>query len=216
MSHPSTSGELPAASQQPGWAKPLNLLAGLMMTLLLGLFAWRHVIAFTGTGQVQYLLICLSELVCATLFLMRSAPVNVSTDPLDWLFGIAGTFLPLMLMPATSGLWPAARHLIVLGTVLQIAAMLSLNRSLAIVAARRQIKTGGLYRYVRHPMYASYLVMYIGYVLANTTLLNTALVVLTILFLFVRMAREEKLLGTDTAYRDYLQQVRYRVIPFVI
>ena len=39
-------------------------------------------------------------------------------------------------------------------------------------AARRQLKTSGLYRLVRHPLYASYLLSYLGYVLANTNLRN--------------------------------------------
>ncbi|MFT5532861.1 MAG: protein-S-isoprenylcysteine O-methyltransferase Ste14 [Burkholderiaceae bacterium] len=216
MSNPLTDAKQPEVSGQPGWMKVLDLLAGLPMIVLLGLFAWRHVIAYIDTGHVQYVLLCISELICALFFFTRSAPVNVSTDPLDWLFGIAGTFLPMLLIPATTALWPAARHLISLGTLLQIVAMLSLNRSLAIVAARRKIKTGGLYRFVRHPMYASYLLMYVGYVLSNTTLVNVGLVTLTVLFLFVRMVREEKLLSADVSYRDYMQQVRYRVIPFVI
>ena len=42
-----------------------------------------------------------------------------------------------------------------------------------IVAAHRGIKTGGLYRAVRHPIYAAYLLAFGGFVLAHPSGYNT-------------------------------------------
>lgn len=196
-------------------SKVVNLLAGFVMAALWGLFAYRHMLAFQNNGEWVYVVISISEMLSASLFVFRSAPVTVSTDPLDWFFALAGTFMPLLFIPVSWGLLPAAKNLIVLGIALQIFGLLSLNRSYALVAAKRKIKTRGMYRFVRHPMYASYLVLITGYVLSNTTWWNFLLYVMSLGFLFVRMVREEKHLALDPVYAEYLQRVRYRVIPFV-
>lgn len=192
-----------------------RIATGLLMAALWGWFAYRHVLAFQNTGEWAYLLVCVSETFSAAFFVFRSAPKTISMDPLDWLFAIAGTFMPLLLIPASWGLLPAAKHLVTLGTVLQIFGLISLNRSLALVAAQREIKTRGMYRFVRHPLYASYLLIFTGYVLANTTVWNATIYVMTLGFLFVRIQREEKHLALDLAYAAYMQRVPYRVIPFV-
>lgn len=192
----------------------MNLMVGLAMASLWGMFAYRHLLAFRTTGEWTYLLIFVSESFSATFFIFRSTPTTVSKDPLDWLFGIAGTLLPLFFVPAAWGLFPAAKIAIVLGLVLQILGVLSLNRSLAIVAAKREIKTRGMYRFVRHPLYASYLLIFTGYVLSNTTWMNLAIYVMTLGFLYVRLQREEKHLSLDPMYAQYMQRVPHRVIPF--
>ena len=192
-----------------------QLSIGLLMALLWGFFTYRHVLAFHQSAEWMYLLIGLSESMTAGFFLFRSAPVTVSTDPLDLVFAILGTFAPLFLMPSDWGLLPDADYLIGAGIVLQIFGLLSLNRSFALVAAKRQIKSGGMYRFVRHPLYASYLLILSGYVLANTTWVNLLLCCTTVALLLVRLMREEKHLLPDPGYRVYMQQVRFRMIPFL-
>lgn len=196
-------------------SKTINLLICVAMASLWVLFAYRHLMAFQKTGDWVYLLICVSETLSAGFFLFRSAPATVSKDPLDWLFGIAGTLAPLLILPASWGLLPAAKVLVVLGFVLQISGLLSLNRSLAIVAAKREIKTKGMYRFIRHPLYASYLLILTGYLLCNTSAWNALIYTMTLGFLFVRMLREEKHLVLDPMYAEYMQCVRYRVIPYI-
>lgn len=196
-------------------SKGVNLLVGFAMASLWGLFAYRHILAFQLTGEWVYLVISFSETLSAALFVFRSAPVTVSTDPLDWFFALAGTFVPLLFLPSSWGLLPAAKHLIVLGTALQIFGLLSLNRSYALVAAKRTIKTKGMYRFVRHPLYASYLVLLTGYILSNTTWWNLLLFLMSLGFLFVRLVREEKHLAVDPVYAEYAKRVRFRVIPYV-
>lgn len=199
----------------PSLARIARIFTGLLMAALWSVFSYRHLLAFHQSGEWTYLLIALSETLTAAFFMLRSAPATVSSDPLDWLFAIGGTFTPLLFSPSAWGVLPAARHLIMVGMALQIVGMISLNRSFALVAAKREVKTSGMYRYVRHPLYASYLLMFSGYTLANTSPLNVTLYVITIGLLYVRLVREEKHLAIDKAYAAYMQQVRFRVIPFL-
>jgi protein-S-isoprenylcysteine O-methyltransferase Ste14 len=99
--------------------------------------------------------------------------------------------------------------------VLQIFGVLSLNRSFGLVAAQREIKTSGLYRVVRHPLYASYVVIFLAYVAANTTAGNVILLAVTLACLAGRILREESHLAADPMYQGYMRRVRYRVVPLV-
>lgn len=193
----------------------VHMLAGVLMAPLWSWFAYHNVRAFLMTNEWSYLFICISETLGAAFFLIRKYPHSVSVAPFDWVIAVVGTFAPFLFIPAEWGAVPVARHAVVAGAGLTVFGMISLNRSFALVAAKREIKTSGMYRFVRHPLYASYLLTFTGYVLANTTLENIIVYVFAMGCMFVRMFREEKHLVMDDEYIKYMQQVRYRVIPFV-
>lgn len=178
-------------------------------------FAYRHVHAYLETGTWSYLFLCVSETLTVAFLLVRSYPKSVSAVRSDWLIAIIGSFSTLCMAPSDWGLLPEARHAVAVGTFMQVLGMLSLNRSFGLVAATRQIKTGGLYRYIRHPLYASYLVTFTGYLLANTSRENVAVYVFAMGCMIVRIFREEHHLALELAYREYMDRVRYRLIPFV-
>lgn len=193
----------------------LHMLAGLLMAPLWGWFAYRHVTVFFMTNEWSYLFLCLAETLGAVFFLVRKCPHSVSAVPFDWIVAVVGTFSSFLFLPADWGVFPAAKYAVIVGSGLTILGMISLNRSFAIVPAKREIKTAGMYRFVRHPLYASYLVMLTGYVLANTTLENALIYIFVMGCMFIRMFREEKHLSLDVEYRQYMQKVRYRIIPFI-
>ena len=187
----------------------------MLLATLFGFFAYAHFSKFQETGEWALLLVVISETLTAGFFILRSDPKTVSTSPSDWLVAIAGTFAPLLLRPAAWGVFPPATVVIALGTALQIISLVSLNRSFALVAAKREIKTAWMYRIVRHPLYASYFLVFSGYVLVHTTLANLFVYLITMGFLCVRIFREERHLSLDSAYRTYMLEVRYRLLPFV-
>lgn len=195
--------------------RAVNLLAAAALASVWLLFSLVHARAFLATGDWAYLLFVASESLVATLFLLRSEPAAVSHSPLDWALAIASTGAPFLFEPVGQGLLPAARFLILVGVLLQIGGLLSLNRSFGLVAARRQIKTGGLYRWIRHPLYASYLLSYVGYVLSNSSIGNIATGLLATFLLLARLQREERFLSRDSEYVLYMRRVKYRVLPMV-
>ena len=192
-----------------------SLFTGIAMACLWGVFASAHVLAFLRGGDWSYLLFCAAETLAALFFIVRSAPVSVSTDAGDWLLAIGATFAPFLLAPADVAIWPGARYLLAVGSLLQIAGLLSLNRSFGLVAAQRDIKTGGVYRVIRHPLYASYLISLSGYLLSNTSIANAIIYVATMSMMVMRLLREERFLSTDVRYRVYMRQVKYRLLPFI-
>lgn len=192
-----------------------NVYSGMLLATLFGFFAYAHFSKFQETQELTLLLMVISETLAAAFFIFRSGPKTVSVVPFDWLIAIAGTFAPLFLRPATWGVLPAGNVAIALGTALQIISLLSLNRSFALVAAKREIKTSWMYRIVRHPLYASYFLIFTGYVLAHTTTANLLVYFVTMGCLCVRIFREERHLALDPSYRAYMLEVRYRLVPFV-
>ncbi|MGW8393339.1 methyltransferase family protein [Pseudoduganella sp. HUAS MS19] len=195
--------------------RAVSLLATMALASVWLLFSVAHARAFNATGDWTYLLFVASETLVAALFMLRSEPAAVSHSPLDWVLAITSTGAPFLFAPSGEGLLPAARVLIVAGVLLQIGGLLSLNRSFGLVAARRQIKTSGLYRWMRHPLYASYLLSYVGYVLSNSSIGNAATCLLASLLLLARLLREERFLSRDSEYVLYMRRVKYRVLPMV-
>ncbi|KQV46043.1 MULTISPECIES: isoprenylcysteine carboxylmethyltransferase family protein [unclassified Duganella] len=196
-------------------SRAVNVLAAAALASVWLLFSVAHARAFNTSGDWTYLLFVASETLVAALFMLRSEPAAVSHSPLDWALAIASTGAPFFFAPNGEGMLPAARALIVLGVLLQIGGLLSLNRSFGLVAARRQIKTSGLYRCIRHPLYASYLLSYVGYVLSNTSFDNAATCLVASLLLLARLQREERFLSRDSEYLLYMRRVKYRVLPLV-
>jgi len=196
-------------------SRPANLAGSLVLAAVWGLFALSHVHSFRFHGDWSYLIYCAAESLGALLFLVRSMPVAVSGNPWEWLVGVLGTFSPLLFEPCEWALLPAANVLLVLGCALQIGGLLSLNRSFGLIAARRTVKTAGMYRFVRHPLYASYLLVAAGYALSNSSWRNLAVACTVIVLQILRLVCEERVLRQDAAYHRYMQQVPYRLIPLV-
>jgi protein-S-isoprenylcysteine O-methyltransferase Ste14 len=84
-----------------------------------------------------------------------------------------------------------------------------------LVAADRGLKTHGPYALIRHPVYASYLLIQSGYVLQSWSLRNIAVVAFAVACNIARAMAEERLLTRYPAYRAYQQRVRWRMIPYL-
>ena len=112
--------------------------------------------------------------------------------------------------------WPIyAEGLFAFAALGTIASLLSLGKSFAILPGRREIKTHGFYRFVRHPVYLFELIMLAAILLSNPTTLSYGLFAMALFWLVVRIGVEEKLLRRDPDYVNYQKRVRARLIPFV-
>jgi protein-S-isoprenylcysteine O-methyltransferase Ste14 len=80
----------------------------------------------------------------------------------------------------------------------------------------QRVITTGPYAIVRHPMYASGLLFFIGVPLLLGSWAGLAFSALFILAIAWRAVREERVLRAElSGYEDYAARVRYRFIPFV-
>lgn len=80
----------------------------------------------------------------------------------------------------------------------------------------QKVISTGPYAHVRHPKYVGDLFLVIGSPLAPGSWWALAFVVLAIVALTWRILDEEKLLEKDLpGYTEYMQQVRYRLVPYL-
>lgn len=133
-----------------------------------------------------------------------------------WAAAYFGTFGASLLRPGGphSG-WLNTGGLVLqgVGIVIGVLSLSALGRSLGLVPAHRGLVTSGAYRLVRHPLYFSYVLADLGYLLQSPRVWNAAVLVAVMSCQVVRILSEEKLLGTDAAYRTYALQTRWRLIP---
>ncbi|OBG27840.1 isoprenylcysteine carboxylmethyltransferase family protein [Mycobacterium sp. 852002-51057_SCH5723018] len=144
---------------------------------------------------------------------------------------ITGSFLDLFAMMAFSAFdhrmgWSTVpAWLSVVGDVLvvaglSIAMLVIIENSYAAATVRvetgQKVASGGLYKFVRHPMYVGNVIMMVGMPLALGSYWGLLFVVPGVAVLVFRILDEEKLLTQELAgYGEYARRVRYRLVPNV-
>lgn len=196
-------------------SKRIQILTGASLSALWVIFAIAHIVAFRNTGKMSLLAFGAAETLVAVFFLLRTQPRTFASNPVEWVIAVVGTFLPLLVRPTDSVAPPIVEWGLVVGATMQAAGMMSLNRSFALVPALRQLKTEGMYRFVRHPIYFSYLITHSCYLAANFSHQNLLIILGCIGLLLARVHLEERHLGLEPEYRAYQARVRWRLIPFV-
>jgi protein-S-isoprenylcysteine O-methyltransferase Ste14 len=171
--------------------------------------------SFLDTGKWTSLFWMVSEGVVVVLLVFRRPSLQVSRNPWDWVAGIAGSLLVLLVRPTGGAVAPDAVGfaLQLFGTGFQLYGKLSLGRSFGIVAANRGVVSSGPYRLVRHPIYLGYLVTHAGFLLSNMSARNVLIYATSYVFQIARIYAEERILSEDDSYREYRRSVRYRLIP---
>ena len=70
-------------------------------------------------------------------------------------------------------------------------------------------------QYMRHPIYAAYLMSQIGFLLLNPTLWNLSLYLVSLGLQVMRILAEDEVLSRDPAYAAFRAKVRFRLLPGV-
>lgn len=191
------------------------------LALLFAMFAYQGFLHWQQTGRLHALIFACHEAVLVVLVIIRREVIAESRSPKDWAIAVIGSAAPLLQRPtdlpagmATFSFPALALQLV--GASLTIFAALSLGRSYGVVPANRGVKSDGLYRFVRHPIYGSYFIGYFGFLLGNPSVRNGLMLALTLVFQVWRAVAEERVLLGDPAYKAYATRVRRRFIPFVV
>lgn len=189
--------------------------------LALALYGWliaRVLTVYLASGGVSNLIVLVSEGLVVIFILIRRGAQDVSQRPTDWLLALVATSTPLLVQPVADHvvLPPAIGAVVMLaGIVIQLVAKIALGRSFGWAPAHRGLKLSGPYRFVRHPIYAGYLLCHVAFLLLNWTVWNAAVYALCYVAQVPRLLAEERLLRRDERYAKYMSVVRFRLLPGV-
>ena len=158
-------------------------------------------------------------IIMGVMSLVRFPPRAAMMNSKAFASTVAVVVLPALLRPAPASVGIVASigiGLEVCGLVLSQVARIYMGRSFGILPGNRGIVSKGPFRIVRHPIYAGWFLLTIGYFLAYPSWINFLIVSTAPALMLWRILLEEQLLLEDPEYREYVQHVRFRLIPGVI
>lgn len=185
-------------------------ISGLFVVL-----ATRIAAEYMETGHLTGLMLLVSELLVVVLTVVRRRAVTVdrtwqarvvaaaSIVLVPFIHPGGGSAVPDLITAAVSGL----------GLAVIITGKMTLGRSFGLMPAHRGLVCSGIYAFVRHPIYAGYLVTHVAFLVAHPSAWNTIVLFVSDLALLVRATYEERTLKGDPEYVAYMGRVRWRVLP---
>jgi len=151
-------------------------------------------------GWSQKIIVSLIILAFFVFIILPSLDYRLGVSPVPAYLSIAGTIVIVL-------------SFLLIFWVLKVNSYAAANVS---VADDQKVIDSGPYAYVRHPMYAGALWLFIGMPLALGSWLTICLVPLILPLLFWRLLDEEKVLRRDLpGYDEYASRVRHRLVPYV-
>ena len=183
------------------------------LSMVLAVFTWRYAIPDAYTPIWMFVALHIQS---GLIFAVRQPARSSTKRPL----AILVTLLSLTYFVAFEGKPSSSAALGLLGgAVTAIGSLVTfisiqcLGRSFAVLPSLRDIRTSGIYRFVRHPIYLSYIIAALGTLMRHPSLHNTSVVLAGVFLIMWRIRFEERLLAQDELYRNYMDAVRYRLIP---
>jgi protein-S-isoprenylcysteine O-methyltransferase Ste14 len=191
-----------------------NLGLALMLLTIVG--AWFCLGPRDPAYDLGHTLLALSTAGLAAMALCR--PPARNRDQRWWVYGLC--FLSIFYVNGYrfdpgQGYFAAMVWGRVVIQLLANAALFSLGRSYAMLPALRDVRTGFLYGYVRHPVYAMYMLADLSALTLQPSLWNMGVAAVGATVFLLRAHLEEKVLCQDPIYSEYAQRVRWRFLPGV-
>ena len=199
-------------SHRRPWEYFCNAVLGLNALL----FTYGMLVDFFAKHRASSLYVAVFEAAVVLFAVSRPMPKESNKSLYDWSIALLGSLIILLLRPAPQ-VHDHATMLVaqLLGMSISLTALFSLNKSFGLVAANRGVKTRGMYRLVRHPIYAGYFLSFGAFLIQNLTVANVAIYALFVTLELMRVAAEERVLSQDPDYAGYVRKTRWRVLPLI-
>lgn len=209
------------AIQSPTWLSARTTMLTRVSANLVGAagaayFAIAQLQAYVVTHRLLGVAFSLEQMVVVGAYLLRRPASMVTRRPRDWLLALGGTFIPLLLRPVGAHpQWGVNAGLVLqlVGLTLCLGSFFALGRSFGFAAADRGLVRRGPYAVVRHPIYASYVLLQGGYVLQSLSLRNVVVLLVALSCTGGRAVVEDALLAHNPEHAAYRAKVRWRLLP---
>jgi protein-S-isoprenylcysteine O-methyltransferase Ste14 len=200
----------------PAWLTPQRLDRA-EQVMIVGLWSWLVYRVLQSSNPFSQAAL-FTETTVLIFVLLRRPTEAISMRFGDWLLAVTATAAPMLIIPAPipDAMLPLesiAVGMVAIGNLIQLTGKLFLARSFGVAPANRGIKTTGLYRLVRHPIYAGYLLIHLGLIMMMPTLTNFLIYAIGWWAQILRLLAEEALLSQDPDYRAFMAKTRWRLVP---
>ncbi len=196
----------------------IRISANLIGAAGAALFAQATLEAYLQTHRLLGGAFFVEQMWVVIAYLIRRPARTVTRRMGDWLLAFGGTFGGVLFRPfGAHPVWGVHAGLAfqLVGLAICVLSFLALGRSFGFAPADRGLVTRGPYAVVRHPIYASYLLLQIGYLLQSMSVRNALVLLFASGCNVGRAMAEDRLLATNEAYDRYRSQVRWRLLPGV-
>lgn len=205
---------MPLKDHLIAYEKPLSYVWA-TAALLLAYWTWKDYLITPSLDSLLWIgLHCLAAL----LFFIRVKPIDYSSSMLAYgiaLLSVNYYLLYDLSISADSVIATIGKGVTFLGGSLSLIATVSLGKFFGVLPVYRGVQTRWAYRFVRHPIYASYVVLDMGILLIHPSFGNGIIFLVAILLYVLRIRYEEAVLQQSAEYRTYQAQVKFRLIPFL-
>lgn len=193
-----------------------ELISNLSLALCYFFFVKNNLVFLYSQFRFSVLMLAILYALVGVIALVRRPPQRISMSLEDICITIVGTYSPIMFI----GVGNQEETIIfqavgLVGLSIAILGVIALNASFGLLPADRGVVRGGIYRYIRHPIYAGYFISATAFLVQNISAWNLAFFALFFLGETMRLIREEKLLRMNPDYLEYMQKTRWRIVPYV-
>lgn len=194
-----------------------DLAARVLVGALFAFLSVNILADFTRTHRVTGLLLLVSESLVVVLTIVRRRARMVDRSVAAAMVTAISLAGPALVRAESAGAMSDAATAVVsgLGLLIVIASKLALGRSFGVVPANRGVVVAGPYGFVRHPIYAGYLLTHLAFAVAYPTPWNIGVLAAGDAALIVRALVEERVLRRDQMYETYCQRVSWHLVPGV-
>ena len=202
----------------PGWMRVVRISINVIGAVGAAYFAQATLQFYLQTHRLIGAAFFAEQMWVVVAYLIRRPATMVSRRSGDWFLAFVGTFGGVLLRPTGAHFrWGVDIGLGVqlVGLAICVASFLALGRSFGFAAADRGLVSRGPYALVRHPIYASYFVLELGYLLQSLSVRNALVMAMVTSCNLGRARVEDRLLATNAHHGAYRNRVRWRLLPGV-
>jgi protein-S-isoprenylcysteine O-methyltransferase Ste14 len=187
----------------------------------IGLIASGAAPLFNWVRAASLICVVAFDLLLIWTLLVRDKPVAKAQGALPRIFGFVGTFLGvgIIQLPVAQLAMPVqilAALLIGIGNLASLLVLWRLGKSFSIMPEARTLKTGGPYRFARHPLYTAEMISIIGTALQFAQPWAGVIAAGVALLLVIRSVYEERVLSASFPEYAAYRATTKRFIPGVI
>jgi protein-S-isoprenylcysteine O-methyltransferase Ste14 len=198
-----------------------QLIFNIFLFIIIGQYVYRETELYKIFSEWRFIDITffIHNIIFLLFILLRKEYIVLDKNILHWAVAVISFFSNLMFIKSnevqSTAAVSTAEIINFIAIIFGIITLLNLGRSFGIVPAVREVKTGGVYRFIRHPMYVSDFLFKLPLIIKYFSIFNAGVLVISVFLYILRAGYEEKLLLQYEDYREYAEKVKYCFIPLI-